>query len=385
MKIGFFTDTYYPQQNGVATSVGYFVSILKKHAHKVTVVAPKIKGYKDQQSNVLRIPSSKLWPTIPDSARLPLPIPSSVWRRIFEIDYDIIHAHGNGLFSLIGYLIAKKKNIPYILTFHTHFNKYNHYILGGKIISPKMIDSTLKYFGNLCDGVIAPTDKMKQELIKIGVKKPISIIPNFIDISKFTVANNDFLHSKFHIPKDRQIIISVGRLGKEKNFGFLIHIFSKIAKEKRRVQLVIVGEGSEKKNLIKLIKKLGVADQVTLTGGIDIEQMPHVYKDANIFVFVSTTESQGMVTLEAAASGLPLVLVEDPSYKDIIKNNLNGFALPLKQENFIAKIKLLLDNPNMQKEFGRSSIKIVREITDEKSLIEKLIRLYESYLKKTPQ
>lgn len=381
MRIGFFADTYYPQQNGVATSVGYFAAILKKFGHQVFVIAPKIKGYTDQEQDTLRLPSSKLWPTIPDSARLPLPIPSSVWWKIFKNDYDIIHAHGNGLFSLIGYIIAKKKNIPFVLTFHTLFNQYTHYILGGKIITPAMVDKGLRMFGNLCDGVVAPSEKMKHELIKIGIKKPISIIPNFLDIDRFTVTKKGFLHSNFHIPKERQILLSVGRLGKEKNFEFLIQTFAKINKENKQVQLVIVGEGAQKQNLTNLIKKLRLTKYVTLTDGIDIEQMPDVYKDADIFVFTSTTETQGIVTLEAAAAGLPLVLVADEAYKDIVKNNVNGFALPPKQQLFVDKIQLLLDNPTMQKAFGKASIKMVRLITKEKVLVDKIINLYKNCLK----
>lgn len=391
MRIGFFADTYYPQLNGVATSVGYFASILKKAGHQVIVVAPKIKGYQDQQKDVLRIPSSKLWPTIPDSVRLPLPIPSLVWWKIFQKDYDIIHAHGNGLFSLIGLMVARKKKIPFVLTFHTHFNKYTHYILKGKIISPKTVDSGMKRFANMCDGVIAPSEKMKQELISIGVHKPIKIIPNFIDTDKFKLTTKGFLHSKFNIPKDHHILLSVGRLGKEKNFEFIINTFARLAKQakiaqkNKKVQLVIVGEGNEKQNLLNLVKKLRLQEKVTFTGSIDINLMPDVYSDADIFVFASTTESQGMVAWEAASVGLPLILVKDPSYEDIIEDGVNGFVVPLEKEAFVDKISLLLNNSDMRKGLGDNSIKIVKSKSQEKDLIFKLINLYNSCLKARQQ
>lgn len=376
MRIGFFADTYYPQLNGVATSVAYSVAMLRKFDHKVIVIAPQIKGYKDSEKDILRIPSSKIWPSIPDSARLPLPIPSSVWKKIMSHDYQIIHAHGNGLFSLIGLIIARRKKLPFVLTFHTFFNQYAHYFLGGKLITPTMIDWGLKSFGNLCDEVIVPSQKMKQELIKIGIKKPISVIPNFVDISKFVPGKSNFLHSTFSIPQKRQILLSVGRLGQEKNFEFLINVFARIVKNNKDVHLVIVGEGPDRNKLIEQIKKLDLLQQVTLTGPIEIEDMPKVYQSANIFVFASTTETQGMVTLEAAASGLPLVLAHDEAYQDIIENKVNGFSLPLKEGAFVEKIELLLHNPDMQKAFGVLSIKIVRLLNNEKRLTDKMINLY---------
>ncbi len=379
MRIGFFADTYYPQKNGVATGVGFLNSILRKHGDRVIVAAPKIKGYQDLEPNILRIPSSKLWPTLPDSVRLPLPLPFSVWQQIYKEDYDIIHAHGNGLFSLIGLIIAKRKKIPFVLTFHTLFNKYTHYILSGKLITPKIVDQGLKFFGNLCDGVIVPSEKMKQELIRIGIKKPITLIPNFIDTSKFTPGKSNFLHSLFGIPKNRQILLSVGRLAKEKNFEFIISFFAKIVKDFKHVQLVIVGEGPEKQNLINLIKEKKLQEYVTLTDGISIDQMPQVYQDADIFVFTSTTETQGLVTLEAAAAGLPLVLVTDEAYKDVIEDGINGYVLPAEENVFTQKIIFLLQNPSLQKKFGENSIKKSRFIS-EKKIIDTLMKVYQDCL-----
>lgn len=381
MKIALFADTYYPQRNGVATSVGFLTSALRKFGHKVYVFAPKIKGHEEKETDTLRIPSSRLWPRLPDSARLPLPIPSPAWWEIIRKDYNIIHAHGNGLFSLIGYVVAKIKGIPFVLTFHTLFDKYTHYILKGKIISPKKADFILRVFANRCDGVVAPSEKMRQKLVEIGVKKPIEVIPNFIDISEFKLRQKGFLHTKFNIQRDLKILLTVGRLGKEKNFEFIIRLFAKIAKKETAVQLVIVGGGREENNLKKLIKQLDLTKKVTMTGEIDIKQMPYVYSDADIFVFASTTESQGMVVLEAAAVGLPLVLVKDEAYEAVIKNGVNGFILPLKEEAFVSKIRLLIKHPNMRKEFGTNSIKIARSNIEEKTIVSKHINLYQSLLK----
>ena len=183
MKIAFFTDTYLPQLNGVATSVNNFYIELKKIYPDIEIIAPKIKNYDDLDKNILRLSSSKIWPTIPDSARMPLP--DKEWLQLLDNDYEIIHAHGNGLFSFLGLIIARRKKIPFVLTLHTLWDQYGHYFLGGKILTPSLINKLLKTFANKSDAIIAPSEKMKHKLIELGVNKPITVIPNFVDFEKF--------------------------------------------------------------------------------------------------------------------------------------------------------------------------------------------------------
>lgn len=382
MKIGLFFDTYYPQKNGVATSAVYLTKALRNKGNQVFVVVPKIKGHIDQDKDVFRIPSVRVWPTIPDSVRMPTLIPNKVWWKIFKQDYDIIHSDGNGFFSFIGMFLAKRKKIPFVFTFHTVFSQYTHYVFNGKLISPKLINFGLKKFGNLCDGIIVPSEKMQDELIAIGIKKPITVIPSFIDLDKFHISRKGFLHQKYKIPKHHKILLSVGRLEKEKNFEFIIRTFQQIAKSYLNVHLVITGEGSSRKNLQNLAKEFKLDKRIHLTGDIDMDLMPLVYNDADIFVFSSITETQGLCVLEAAASGLPLVLVNDLAYKGMIINNENGFSLPLEQPQFVDKIILLLKDSKIRQQFSKKSKQLAESNFAEGPLVDKLIELYESYISK---
>lgn len=380
MKIGLFFDTYYPQKNGVATSGVYLTQALRKKGYQVSVVLPAIKGHIDLDPDVLRIPSMRVWPTIPDSVRMPTLTPSRIWQKIFNLDYDIIHADGNGFFSLIGLFVARRKKIPYIFTFHTLFSHYTHYFLKGKLLTPNLVNFGLKKFGNLCDGIIAPSEKMKDELIKIGIKKPIEVIPSFIDLDKFHISKKGFLHQKYKIPKQHKILLSVGRLEKEKNFEFVIKVFQQVARNNLNVHLVIAGEGSNRKNLEKQISDFKLEKKVHLIGDIDMYTMPKVYQDADIFVFASFAETQGLCVLEAAASGLSLVLVNDSAYKGMIADKKNGFSLPLDAIQFVDKIILLLKDSKTRQMFGEKSKQIVRSNFEEGQLVDKLIELYKSYI-----
>lgn len=382
MKIAFFTDTYHPQPNGVATAVGFMVKNLREKDLKVHLFAPKIKGYKDNEVDIHRLPSIRALPSLPDSIRLPIPIPHKNFLKMVRLDFDLVHAHGNGVFSLLGLLASRTKKVPYILTFHTQISQFSHYFLKGKVIKGELLNNILlKRFGNLCDGIITPSEKMKQELIKSGVKKHIEVIPNFVDLERFKVKNNHFLHKKYQIPKESSILLAVGRLGKEKNFEFLLEIFKKLTEENDRAYLIIVGEGSGETELRKYISKLNLKKRVKLTGRIPYDQMPYVYKDATIFVFPSVSEVQPMVAIEAAASSLPLIVAKDQAYRGMVINNKNGYLLPLKKEIFAKKISQLLNDANLRKKFAQNSAKIVQKNFDSDRCIKKLIKFYKQVRK----
>ena len=328
MKIAFFTDTYHPSLNGVTVSLDHFTKELEKKEHEVVIYAPKAKGYKDKSKNVVRISSLKVLSSEPE-IRLPIPTSATVIKEIAKNDFDLVHAHGNGAFSFLGYQVARIKGVPYVLTFHTVHTKYTHYFLKGKVIKPKMIATGLRVFANICDAILVPSKKMQLELQSYGVKKEIAVIPNFVPIENFQVENTNFLHNLLSLPPTTPLILSVGRLGIEKNFSFLIRAFSTVAKKNSSVDLVIIGRGPEKENLWDLASKLGLSERIHFIERVEPKLMPQVYKDAALFAFSSESETQGVCVLEAASSGLPLVVANDLAYDGVIENEVNGYFLPL--------------------------------------------------------
>lgn len=382
MRIAYFTESYYPQPNGVATAVGYFVKSLRRKGTKVLLFAPEIKGYQDKEEDIHRLPSIRALPSLPDSVRLPLPIPHKNFLNMIRLNFDLVHAHGGGIFSFLGLLVARNKKVPYVLTFHTQISQFSHYFLKGKVVKGKLLNNILlKRFGNLCDGIITPSEKMKQELIESGVKKHIKVIPNFVDLNRFEVKNIHYLHKKYKIPQASPILLAVGRIGKEKNFEFLIRVFQQVTKYDPHTCLVIVGEGLGEKEFKKYIIKLRLKERVCLTGRIPYEKMPYVYKDADIFVFPSVSEVHPMVAIEAAASSLPLIVAQDQAYKGIVIHNKNGFILPLDEQVFVKSIIKLLNNYKLRQKFAQNSPEVVKKNFDPDGIIQKVIRYYKQTLK----
>lgn len=377
MKIAFFTDTYYPDLNGVTVSVSNFAKELRKKGHKVYIFAPKIEGkHKDKDKNLIRLPSFKILSKVEPQIYTPTIWPNKEFREMFTEDFDIIHAHGNGPYSLLGYSIGKIKRIPFVMTFHTIHTHYTHYIFNGKIITPRMVSMGLKTFAHRCSLVITPSEKMKKELLSYGVKKQIHVIPNFLEGDRFKKNKKGYLHKLLNLPKETPIILTVGRIGKEKNIDFILKVFREVCKTDTKSHLVVVGRGPESDNLITLSKKLGIEKRVHFTGGIDYEFMPLVYKDATLFVFASYTETQGVCVLEASASGIPLVINNDGAFKGMVDDGVNGYILPLNISKFSEKIVKLLEDKDLRDKMGRKAEIIAEKNFDASKITTELINIY---------
>ena len=376
MKIAYFTDSYYPMLNGVTVSIDYFTQELRKKKHTVYIFSPEIPGFTDSRKDVYRFSSFRMTNSEPQM-RVPLVLPHEIIRDISQMDFDIVHAHGNGFFSLLGYQVARLKGVPYVATFHTELTQYTHYFLQGRVVKPKMMERILKVLGNLCDHVFTPSVKMKDALIGYGVKKPITVVPNFIHLTVFKEAKSTgYLRKRFSIPQDSPIILTVGRMGIEKNFIFLLKAFEKLTQTDKTAHLVLIGHGVEQEAFMELAEKLHLSGRVHFTGKIEGKDMPQMYKEADIFVFPSKTETQGMVVLEAAAAGLPIIVGTDKAYVGMVDDQENGFVLPYTYDAFVEGMLSLIENPELRKQFGKRSEEIAWERFQPDKIVDHLISLY---------
>lgn len=345
MKIGFFTDAYFPQPNGVSTSIRDSAKALEELGHEVVIVAPKYPGYKDSK-NVIRLTSLKVYKQ--PEMRMALHLPEPSIRKILKIDFDVIHGHSGGPVTLLGWEIARSKNIPYIMTYHTLWSKYTHYFLKGKVIKPRMLERVSRIFGNRCDIIISPTERVKNELVKYGIKKDIRVLPTGVELKKFKNTKKGFLHSKLDIKKENKILLYVGRLGREKSVDFLIKAFKMVLAKDKNTVLVLVGDGPERKSLTRLAAELKVDEKVYFLGFMDPEFIPSVYADSDLFVFASKTETQGLVVPEALASGLPVVAVRDEALEYVVESGKNGFLVDSDEKIFSDKVVEVLKSSKLK-------------------------------------
>ncbi len=351
MKIAFFTDSFLPSADGVATSVAMCAKELRRRGHKIYIIAPN-QPHKHDPKNVYRLVSLKLLKT--PEIWFALEVPQPALFKIAGIDADIVHGHSGGPVSFMGWQFAKFRKIPFIETYHTLWKYYGHYFLMPKFLSTGMINKTTGFVGNNCDAIIAPSVKAKNELLSDGIKKPIHIVPNGIYHEKFRIHDKSFLRKKLDIGQDAKIILTVGRLEKEKSIDFIIKSFGLIRNKIKRVNLVIIGEGRDMTKLKQLALALGIGSDVHFAGRFDYEDMPKAYAGADLFAFASKTESQGMAVIEALASGLPAVVVKDSVFENVIEESENGHFTRRNIHEFASSICGLLAD---QEKLNRMSLR----------------------------
>jgi len=374
MKICFFTDTYLPEPNGVAENVALSAKSLEARGHTVYIAAPKSPSSQDKDPDVLRLSSIKVYKN--PEFRLFVPLPEKDLRRLTRLKADIFHGHAGGTLTIFGWELAKIKDVPYVFTYHTLLNRYTHYI-PGNLLRPKVAEVATRVYCNLTDHIIAPTARVKKELASYGVTKPISVVAGGVDLKRFGREHEGYLRKKLNLPKEAKILLYVGRLSEEKSVDFLLEAFQIVKKQRKDTWLALVGDGPDRKKLEHLSAKLKISSRVIFTGFINRDKMSRIYPGADLFVFASKTETQGLVVIEAMASGLPVVAVEDEAFAGVVLDGKGGFLVKGGREDFAQKILMLLEDQPLCEQFSLKARKhIEANFSAEKqaALLEKIYR-----------
>ncbi|GAF36393.1 glycosyltransferase LafA [Lentilactobacillus farraginis DSM 18382 = JCM 14108] len=320
MNIGIFTDTYFPQVSGVATSIKTLKNELERQENQVyifTTTDPHVD--KDTyERNIFRFSS--------------IPFISFTDRRIAvrglfqayeiakELNLDIVHTQTEFSMGMIGKFVAKNLNIPCVHTYHTMYEDYLHYVANGKLLKPVHVkEGTLAFCYHLA-GVIAPSDRVLDKLTEYGVKCQMRIIPTGVDIGMYATATHVDIRKKYHLSEKTPMMLSISRLAYEKNISEMINLLPSILKQVPDGVLMIVGDGPAKEDLINQVDSLGVADHVIFTGEVNNDHVNAFYQAADVFVSTSNSESQGLTYIEAMAAGLPVVVTAS-DYTDGLLNN----------------------------------------------------------------
>jgi glycosyltransferase involved in cell wall biosynthesis len=172
------------------------------------------------------------------------------------------------------------------------------------------------------------------------------------------------------------VLISVGRLAPEKNWDTLIQAFAKVHTDHQEARLVLIGDGPARQGLEALAAELGIADRVTFTGSIPFEQIPGYLKAADLFAFASVTETQGIVTMEAMAAGLPVVAVDGPGTRDIVQNGKQGYLVENNPDALAKKLNQLLSDSQRIKRFSNQALKRAKTF-DVNELSKQMLTMYE--------
>ncbi|MDD3393837.1 MAG: glycosyltransferase family 4 protein [Clostridia bacterium] len=383
MNIGIFSDTYYPQLNGVATSIRTLSNGLEKLGHNVYIFTPwDPRTPEIDEPNVFRIPSMPF--LFLKNFRAGLLCPPHLSRKILSLDLDIIHTQTEFSLGFLGKYISTTQGIPLVHTYHTMYEDYVHYIARGHLITPEMARDFSKFFCNTTTDVIVPTIKTEDLLLGYGVTTPISIIPTGIDTSHFNQKNFSqeeilALRHSMGLDANTPVVLSIARIAKEKSIDVVIEAMPALLEKLPSAKMVIVGEGPEKENLEFLAKSLGVENHIIFTGGIPWTEIGKYYQVGNVFCSASVTETQGLTFAEAMAAGVPVVAKNDPCINNVITHNQTGLLFEEGEALPDLLYQVLTDAP-LRNRLSSAGMEAMKELSAEKfctsveSLYEKILK-----------
>jgi glycosyltransferase involved in cell wall biosynthesis len=381
MHIAYFTNFYLPVVNGVARSVQSFREALTAMGHNVFVFAQE-DDYQDTEPFIFRYPSLHL--PLPVDIPTALPVSAFVDQLIPKLKLDIIHTHHPVLLGQTAAAKARDYNLPLVFTFHTQYHEYTHYIPFPQEQVQEFLKNRvigwLREFMRKCQHIIIPSESMRSVLVnEYGLVDKFTVIPTGIDLTPYKKADGAAIRAGWNWNDDK-VIISAGRLAEEKNWGTLLQAFAMAQKAQPNIRLVLLGDGPQSQALQSLAGELGITERVTFVGKVPFEEVPNYLKAADLFAFASITETQGLVTLEAMAAGLPAVAVDGAGTRDILEDGKQGFLRQNDPADLADGIVQVVENPSLRSKFKTSALRTSRSY-DNARLARKMLKVYEQAIR----
>jgi glycosyltransferase involved in cell wall biosynthesis len=310
LRVGLFTECYRPIQNGVVASVDALAYVLRSAGHVATVVTPSMPRYCDDGPDVLRVRSLPL-PTR-TAYRLTVPYFPAV-----APPFSIVHAHSPFVTGWLALREARRARVPLVFTYHTQLEAYAHYVPFEAHLTRYAAARLTRAYANAADVVIVPTHAMRRRLRELGVEARIVVVPSGIDVSFFSGGRrNEALRARFGVGAFDKMILTVGRLGREKNVELALEAFARLGDA--RARFVIVGDGPHRASLERTAERLGIGRRTVFAREFERAALPETYASADAFLFASGSETQGLVLVEALAAGTPIVAADTPQTREVL-------------------------------------------------------------------
>lgn len=413
MRILIATAVYYPQINGVAVFSHNLALGLVKRGHEVMVICPSHSGksYTRMIDGVktvfLRSVDAKIYPdqihAVPEKKKkLGIKWPRLVYKHGFHVSVfpyrgvkkamkkfspDVVHVQVSDPIGLSVVSYARRHRIPVVTTEHNQPEVLTEPLRIPGVVRKPVNALLYSYFRNRqskSDYVTMPTRQAIENLLSRGeLGVPMEAVSNGVDISKFKPGKaKQGIYEKYGISPTEPVVLYVGRVDPEKQVGLVLEAFIKARLKVPKLQLVVVGDGVDRLRLTNEAKRLGVESSVKFLGRIVSDDLYELYKTGSVFVTGSEVETQGIVLIEAASTGLPLIAVDKGAVSEVCCDGINGFLCRPGDVDQIAKsIVKIVSNEKIQKEFGQKSLEIASGHDFEKTL-DRFLEIYQNVIDK---
>lgn len=362
MNIGLFTDTYLPQVSGVATSIKTLKDELEKNGHTVTIFTTTDPNAPENEEHIVRLTSIPFFSF--KDRRIAVSSGHTAVKKAKELNLDLIHTQTEFSLGLTGKHVANHLKIPCVHTYHTMYEDYLHYIAKGKIVKPYHVKLLARYFCNQTDGVIAPSERVLDQLRAYEVVRPIEIIPTGVVLKDFNLDTKRNIRKELGFTDETPIILSLSRLSQEKNITAILKAMPELIVAMPDIQLVLVGKGPQREELEELATLLKITDHVTFVGEKERQEVPDYYAMADLFVSASESESQGLTYIESLACGTNIIAKKNVYTAGLIGNGDFG-QLFLHDEDLATVILKELNASKDQADLAEKRQQLLYDISSE--------------------
>lgn len=398
MRIALMTNNYKPIMGGVPISIERLAKGLRDMGHQVTIFAPTYgEDRQTDEEGVFRY--AVFLKHFIGGIVLPNPYDRRIEEEFAKNNYDIIHVHHPMLIGRMAVYLSRKYNIPLVFTYHTRYEQYAKCYTKGIVRLDKIMPLYLHVFLKHCNYVFAPTAGMWEYLVNECGMAPekTGILPTGIEVEDYEAGNCevanyeaasyetenceaanyetgnyeaatcekkncetysdeiDLLRKSVHAERI-PLLLTVSRMAQEKNIEFLLESLA-LVKEyyKKPFRMLMVGDGPDREALEKKCAKLGLADYVTFTGAVPNERIAPYFKAADMFLFASKTETQGIVILEAFAGKTPVIAVRASGVEDLVEDGRNGFLTIEEPHVYAAQLTAVLQGAYNRRVLGENA------------------------------
>jgi glycosyltransferase involved in cell wall biosynthesis len=360
VRVLFVSDVYFPRVNGVSTSIRTFRQDLATCGVDTLLVVPSYdqsttsNERAHDEAGILRVASAGV-PKDPEDRRMRWGALNRVLANIPRGHVDLVHIHTPFIAHYAAARFARNTGIPCVATYHTFFEEYLHHYVP---VLPRRIGRFLarSFTRSQCDDVqalIAPSDPMRDVLLEYGVSTPIHVLPTGLPADRFNPGLGERFRTEARIPAGRPLVTYVGRVAHEKNIEFLVNVFVEVRRSVPEAMLVIAGEGPARESLRQMVVRLGLEKDVHFAGYLDRNTaLLDCYAAANVFVFASRTETQGLVLLEAMAQGAPIVSTAELGTRSILKAGCGALVVEEQLQHFSAAVVRVLQDETLRNDLA---------------------------------
>lgn len=339
MKIAMMTNSYKPFIAGVPISIERLSKGLAANGHEVVIFAPSYE-MQQEEDNIVRFHS--LIKGVAGGFSVPDILDAKIEKEFKAGNFDVIHVHHPMLIGKLALYLSRKYDVPLCFTYHTRYEQYLHYLKASFLQG--MVPHYVNHYINRCDMVFAPTPFMQAYLEELGGRTDIAVLPTGLSGESFAADEEEAGRLRTELLGGKKYLFcTVARLAREKNIDFLFQV---LAKRKRMqasdFRLAVVGEGPYGKQLCRLAQESGLGEEVIFVGKVPNGEIRNYCRAADLFLFASLSETQGIVLLEAMAAATPVLAVKASGVRDVVINGRNGYMTYMSEIEYGNKLNDLL-------------------------------------------